>query len=337
MGIDASVPIKTQTIVGDIMTTENTKTKKKLDPKTKKIIDIVVTTLEALVVVLCIVFSIIVWTGAAGKPEDRSVNWFAIRTDSMVKNLKLDYDALGYSDKYCFNPGDMVIAKKADFEDIKVGDVVAFKSIVTDSMGNKSEQVVTHRVIEILETTKAFRIAGDKDTDRTDVAVVSYEAIIGKMTGKLKGLGGAMLWLQGYRKVSVGDGVAYEYSGSSVSFLVIIIPLALLLVYNGYYVIKWAMGEKVKKAADKARLEAIQEQAKASIDSESIRLEALKAMMLANGMTEDQIAAYFASQKSKTVETEQSSDTNESATVTDTSSETIVPDTTVDSSDTVNE
>ena len=108
MGIDASVPIKTQTIVGDIMTTENTKTKKKLDPKTKKIIDIVVTTLEALVVVLCIVFSIIVWTGAAGKPEDRSVNWFAIRTDSMVKNSKLDYDALGYSDKYCFNPASAI-------------------------------------------------------------------------------------------------------------------------------------------------------------------------------------------------------------------------------------
>lgn len=296
------------------MTTENKKTKKKLDPKAKKIIDIVVTSLEAVVVVLCIVFSIIVWTGAAGKPEDRKVNWFAIRTDSMVKNDKLDYDSLGYSDKLCFNPGDMVIVKRAKFEDIKVGDVVAFKSVVTDSKGNKSEQVISHRVIEILESTQAFRIAGDKDAERSEVAVVSYSAVIGKMTGKLKGLGGAILWLQGYRKVTLADGgVAYDYSGSSVSFLIIIIPLALLLVYNGYYVVKWAMGEKLKKATEQARQEAVQEQAKSTINTEALRREALQAMMKANGMTDEQIVAYFEEQdKNASTETPvESTDTTE--------------------------
>lgn len=283
------------------MTNEETKkTRKKMDEKTKKIIDIVVTTVEVLIVVLCIVFSIIIWTGAAGDPANRSINWFAIRTDSMVKNEALDYAALGYDDKLCFDPGDMVIAKKADFEDIKVGDVVAYKSLVTDSNGQRSEQIVSHRVIEILENSKAFRVAGDKDTNREQVDNIGYDAIIGKMTGKLKGIGGAMLWLQGYKKVTTADGgVAYDYSGSSATFLVIIIPLALLFVYNGYYVVKWAMGEKMKKAKEQARLEAVQEQAKASIDSEALRKEALKAMMLANGMTEEQIEAYFASQAAK--------------------------------------
>lgn len=280
------------------MANEETKQKRKIDDKTKKIIDIVVTTIEALVVILCIVFSIIIWTGAAGKPEDRSVNWFAIRTDSMVYNSELDYDSLGYSTKLTFNPGDMVITKKADFEDIKVGDVVAYGSLVTDSQGNRSEQVVTHRVIEVLEISRAFRVAGDKDTARDGVESISYDAIIGKMSGKMSGLGGAILWLQGYRKVSVGNSVAYEYSGSSVSFLVIIIPLVLLLIYNGYYVVKWAVGEKMKKATEQARLEAVQEQAKASIDSEAIRKEALRAYMRSTGMTDEQIEEYFRTQES---------------------------------------
>ena len=283
------------------MTNEETKkTKKKMDEKTRKIIDIVVTTVEVLIVIICIVFSIIIWTGAAGDPANRSVNWFAIRSDSMVKNEALDYAALGYNDKLCFNPGDIVIAKRVNFEDIKVGDVVAYKALVTDSNGNRSEQVVTHRVIEIVEQLKSFKIAGDKDIERTQVDLIGYDAIIGKMTGKLKGVGGALLWLQGYKKVTTADGsVAYDYSGSSATFLVIIIPLALLFIYNGYYVVKWAMGEKMKKAKEQARLEAVQEQAKASIDSEALRKEALKAMMLANGMTEEQIEAYFASQAAK--------------------------------------
>lgn len=283
------------------MANEETKQKRKLDDKTKKIIDIVVTTVEALIVVLCIVFSIIIWTGAAGSPEDRNVNWFAIRTDSMVYNNELDYDALGYNSKFAFNPGDMVITKKVDFEDIEVGDVVAYKSLVTDSQGKRSEQVVTHRVIEVLETSRAFRVAGDKDTSRDGVESISYDAIIGKMTGKLSGLGGAILWLQGYRKVDIGNSVAYEYSGSSVSFLVIIIPLVLLLIYNGYYVVKWAVGEKMKKATELARQEAISEQAKASIDSESIRKEALRAYMLSTGMTEEQINEYFQAQETSEV------------------------------------
>lgn len=294
-----TVSIKVQGIfLGDnIMANEETKQKKKIDDKAKKIIDIVVTTLEALVVILCIVFSIIIWTGAAGEPEDRNVNWFAIRTDSMVYNSDLDYDALGYNPKLAFNPGDMVITKKVDFEDIEVGDVVAYKSLVTDSQGNRSEQVVTHRVIEVLEVSRAFKVAGDKDISRDGTENISYDAVIGKMTGKLNGLGGAILWLQGFRKVEVGDSIAYEYSGSSVSFLVIIIPLVLLLIYNGYYVVKWAVGEKMKKATELARREAISEQAKASVDSEAIRKEALRAYMLSTGMTDEQIEEYFLSQE----------------------------------------
>lgn len=291
----------------------NEKGKKSLlSPKAKQIVDIVFTTLQVIVVILCIVFSVIIWTGAAGDPNSRSLNWFAIRTDSMVKNDALDYDALGYDSKLCFNPGDMVIVKKVNKDEIKIGDVIAYKDWLKDPVtGNRSEEIVTHRVVRIDEDGH-FITYGDKDTERTEPASIGYPAVIGKMTGKMSGVGGAVLWLQGYKKVTGADGtVTYVYSGNSVTFLVIIIPLALLFIYNGFYVVKWAMGEKMKKAKEQARLEAVKEQANASIDQDAIRKEALRAMMMANGMTAEQIDAYFASQENSNAETNKSEENAE--------------------------
>lgn len=308
----------------------NEKEKKSLlPPKAKQIIDIVFTTVQVLIVILCIVFSVIVWTGAAGDPKSRNLNWFAIRTDSMVENDNLNYAELGFDTKLCFNPGDMVICKKVEKDEIKVGDVIAYESMETDTQGNRSLQIVCHRVVKILDDGR-FVTYGDKATVRhmeteEDLSntsdgkkVLGYHAVIGKMTGKLSGIGGAVLWLQGYKKVTGADGsVAFDYSGKSVAFLVIIIPLALLFLYNGFYVVKWAMGEKVKKAKEQAKLEAAKEQANASIDAEAIRKEALRAMMLANGMTNDQIDAYFASQNTSaqtSAESENAETTNSSST-----------------------
>ncbi len=276
----------------------NTAEKKKLSPKARQIIDITVTAIQVVIVIFCIVLSIIIWTGASGDPINRSVNWFAIRTDSMSENSNLDYDSLGYNKKLCFDPGDMVIVKKASFEDIKVGDVIAYKASVVDGNGNISEQVVTHRVIEINNDLQAFTTAGDKDTAREDTTVdIPYSSIYGKMTGKLKGVGGMVLWLQGYKKVTMADGsLAYDYSGSSVTFLVIIIPLAVLFIYNGFYVVKWVMDEKVKKAKEAAKKEAAAQAAEQAVNDEAIKREALRAILLTNGLTEEQIDAYFAKQ-----------------------------------------
>lgn len=275
--------------------------KKRLSPKARQIIDITVTAIQVVIVIFCIILSIIIWTGASGDPINRSVNWFAIRSDSMSENSNLDYASLGYDKKLCFNPGDMVIVKKVAFEDIEVGDVIAYKASVMDGNGNISEQVVTHRVIAINNELNAFTTAGDKDTAREDTTIdIPYSGIYGKMTGKLKGVGGMVLWLQGYKKVTMADGsLAYDYSGSSATFLVIIIPLALLFLYNGFYVVKWAMDEKVKKAKESAKREVAQQAAEKAVNDEAIKREALRAILLTNGLTEEQIQAYFAKQDEK--------------------------------------
>ena len=111
----------------------------KLSPKAQQIVDIVVTAIEALVVVVCIVVSVITWVGVSD-PADRTINWFAIQTDSMMGS---NPDSL--------NPGDLMFTKRVNsIDELQVGDVVAFKASVRDSAGNMIEdQIVTHRITRI--------------------------------------------------------------------------------------------------------------------------------------------------------------------------------------------
>lgn len=265
--------------------------KKKLTDKQQAILDIVVTAIEALVVVVCIVVSVLVWVGASD-PAERSINWFAIQTDSMMGD---NADSL--------DPGDLMFAKRVNkLSDLHVGDVVAFKGTVIDSAGNPVEnQIITHRIIAISATeiyTKGDNAIGDDFTGKR------IEDIIGKYTGKAKGLGKVTLWLAGFKKVVTDEakyndpnqlgGYGYEKSGSNAAFLVIIIPLALLFVYNGYVVVKWTMDERAKKIRAAALAEAEQAQQDNEEAKRQAQREAVDAFMRANGMSEEQIAAYHA-------------------------------------------
>jgi|GEM_PF-4558799 signal peptidase I len=281
--------------------------KSKLDPKTRQIIDVVVTAIQVVIVIFCIVLSIIIWTGSAGDPINRKINWFAIRTDSMTRQsddfyakFKSDYNCDFDVKKTTFNPGDMVITKKVAFYDIHVGDVIAYSATVTDGNDNLSEQIITHRVVSINKSTQYITTRGDKDVNASQTAEIPYSKVYGKMTGKIAGVGGAVLWLQGYRKVTMADGSeAYDYSGSSVTFLVIIIPLAALFIYNGFYVVKWVMDERMKKVKEAAQKEAADQAAKESVNQKELERKAIRAFMTAQGMTDEQIDEYFAKEDAK--------------------------------------
>lgn len=273
----------------------NKERKKRLTDKQQAIVDIVVTAIEALVVVVCIVVSVLVWVGASD-PMERAINWFAIQTDSMMGT---NPDSL--------NPGDLMFTKKVkSINDLNVGDVVAFKGTVIDSAGNPVEnQIITHRIIAISGNeiyTKGDNAVGDDFVGKT------MEDIIGRYTGKVKGLGKVTLWLGGFKKVVTNQaryddpnqlgGYGYERSGSTASFLVIIIPLALLFIYNGYVVVKWSMDERAKKIRAAALQEAEQRQSEQSQDAKQMAINMLRAA----GMTEAQIAAYFAQQEQQSAE-----------------------------------
>lgn len=270
------------------------KTTKKLDPKTRRIIDIVITSLEALVVIVCILVSVLVWVGVADNPEDRNLNWFAIQTASMVGD---NPDSL--------NPGDIAITKKVAQQDIKVGDVIAFKAIITDTTGQKHQTVVTHRVVGIT-AEGAYRTKGDNPLAMVDSAPVEYSEVIGRYSGKIKGLGKVILWLQGFEKVDTPLGIGYQATGNTAQFLVIIIPLILLFAYNGYVVVKYIMDARAKKIREATLAEA---NAAGIEDQEAIKRAALVEFMQQQGMSADEIDAYFAQNAAPTADSEQPDET----------------------------
>lgn len=268
--------------------------KKLLNDKQQKIVDIVVTTIEAIVIVVCLLVSILVWVGVADNPASRKVNWFAIQTASMVGN---NPDSL--------NPGDLMIAKRVgSINDLKSnetegagkGTVIAYSTIVTDAAGNRSQQIVTHRVNRIVGNQIYTR--GDNALATEDTTPINFEDVIGAYSGKIKGVGKIILWLQGFKKVDTALGTGYEATGNTTQFLIILIPLILLFVYNGYVVIKWISDERAKKIKAAAVAEAKAE----SQDQEAIKRAALVEFMKGQGMSDEDIEAYFAANAPKAEE-----------------------------------
>lgn len=269
----------------------------KISPKAQRIIDIVVTSIEALVVVVCILVSVTAWVGLT-KPSQRSLNWFAIQTDSMMGS---NADSL--------DPGDLMIAKRvSDIHDLQKGDVIAFEGVTTDSAGQVHEGVIiTHRIYSIDYDRDEIVTMGDNTTG-PDSGAKSFADVIGRYTGKIKGIGKVILWLGGYKKVntntgknidpSLEGGYGYEQTGKTTAFLVIIIPLALLFIYNGYIVVKWVLDERAKKIREAALAEAKASEGNQQ-DADAIKRAALVEYMRGSGMTDEQIEAYFAEQEAK--------------------------------------
>ena len=89
--------------------------------------------------------------------------------------------------------GDLIIAKKIDPKEVKVGDVISF----FDPAGNGSS-VVTHRVIEIVEDkgeTK-WRTRGDNNNTE-DKVLVPFENLVGIWQGtRIAGGGNVAMFLQ---------------------------------------------------------------------------------------------------------------------------------------------
>lgn len=268
----------------------NKEKKKLLTPKQQKILDIVVTSIEAAVIVVCLLVSILVWVGVADNPEDRSLNWFAVRSYSMIGN---NPDSL--------NPGDLMFARKVkSIDDLKSdavdgegkGSVIAYKSMEFDASGNRMEVIVTHRVTRIVDGQ--IYTKGDNE-ELEDIEAKSIDDVIGAYSSKAAGLGKIILWLQGYKKTETEKGNLYNPSGNTTQFLIILIPLILLFVYNGYVVIKWLLDERARKIKATVLAEAKASEA----DQEAIKKAALVEFMKAQGLSDDDIAAYFAQSASQ--------------------------------------
>lgn len=238
------------------MKTGTKEKKSKLTPKQQKILDIVVTVVQVVIIIIAITISAIVIANpisSSAEVSSGSIKLLPVLSDSM-NGSDAFYEAHPDWKKSSFKTGDLVIAGKVnDNLALKVGDIVTF---VDDVAGSK--QLVTHRIVEVIDVENdgkadTYIVRGDADTQGTNVDHLNPNKILAVYKSKLVGVGKAINWLQ--------DATHF--------LLVIVIPLALLFIYNVILAVRMIMEAKLAKQAEA-------QEAAASIDAEEIKRKAIE-------------------------------------------------------------
>ena len=161
------------------------------------------------------------------------------------------YAETGFDIKTRFKEGDMVIAKTPENNrTLKVGDIVTYVGNV-----NGYEALITHRIVEVIDVDNdglidTYVVMGDVVTARENLNPTNVLAVY---KTHLKGVGKAVNWLQ----------------NPTNFLLVIVIPLALLFIYNIILVVRMVMEFKMAKVKETAG-EAV------AIDEEEIKRKAIE-------------------------------------------------------------
>ena len=230
----------------------------KLTPKQKKIVDITVTCVQVAIIILAITVSAIVIANpitSSAKVGEGKTKLLPVLTGSM--NGRDEYYAeTGFDIKTRFKEGDMVIAKTPDNNrTLKVGDIVTYIGNV-----NGYEALITHRIVEVIDVDNdglidTYVVMGDVVTAKENLNPTNVLAVY---KTHLKGVGKAVNWLQ----------------NPTNFLLVIVIPLALLFIYNIILVVRMVMEFKMAKVKETAG-EAV------AIDEEEIKRKAIEEYLAA--------------------------------------------------------
>lgn len=225
----------------------------KLTPKQKKIIDITVTCVQVAIIILAITVSAIVIANpiaSSATVGEGKTKLLPVLTDSM--NGKDEYyEANGFDIKTRFKSGDLVIAETPkDNRTLQRGDIVTYIGNV-----NGYEALITHRIVEAIDSDgdnkmDTYVVQGDVVTATENL---HPDKVLAVYKSHLKGVGKAINWLQ----------------DSTNFLLVIVIPLALLFIYNIILVVRMVMEYKMSKAKESAGDVAV-------IDEEEIKRKAIE-------------------------------------------------------------
>jgi len=204
----------------------------KINEKAKKIISIVWTTIEVIVVVFLLLFSIMTIQSSSTKSKTVSLfglSTFTVLTDSMNPEFKA---------------GDMIFATKVDKEqqkNLKEGDIICFWARIDVNNDNVLDDVVnTHRIDYVIPIGEeyngvsyrevAYVTKGDHNNERDALPVVA-SSVIAKYSFHIDNVGG---WINAAKQ-----GNRY--------FFIVVLPLILLFIWNGYYVIKIIIDKQKEK------------------------------------------------------------------------------------------
>ena len=177
----------------------------KLTDRQKKAVKISLTVLQILIIVLTVsisVFTIVSSNSGELASGVTGTSFLPVLTDSMSPYIE---------------EGDLIIAKTPDDKNaLKTGDIITFSAVI-----NGQNAINTHRIIEIktneIGDQTVYVTHGDNAPEGVNEEVYA-SSVLAVYGGKIENLGGVILWLQ----------------KPAHFFIVIMIPLILLFLYNGY-------------------------------------------------------------------------------------------------------
>lgn len=218
--------------------------------KQKKIIDIVVTCIEVIIVIIAITISAIV----ISNPSSNDV------TGKGIKLLPVLSDSMKGEGKDNFQEGDLVIAKTPkDVFALEKGQIITFNYSI-----NGYDVLNTHRIVDVQKDSSGKPLTyithGDNNPEGSYESVNPYN-VVAVYTGKIKGMGAAITWLQ----------------DSTHFLLIIVLPLAVLFIYNIVMFVMMLMRWKVEKAKQSVATAPATE----AIDEEAIKKKAIEEYLAA--------------------------------------------------------
>lgn len=219
---------------------------KKLTQKQKKILDIVVMCVEVSIVILAIVLSAIIIANPVSSTAEVA--------KGKTKLLPVLSDSMAGNNKDSFKAGDLIIATEPkDVYSLEVGQIITFRY-----KDGGIKMLNTHRIVDIIKGTDGKALTyithGDHNPEGSTESVNPHDVVAVYKT-HLKGVGAAISWLQ-----------------KPTNFLlVIVLPLALLFIYNIFMFVRMIMRWKVEKAKKEA-----EEKAAPAIDEEEIKRKAIE-------------------------------------------------------------
>ena len=147
---------------------------------THKVLTIIGTVLCVILIPVLIVNLTLIVKSFTNKEEVPSVGGYLpliVLTDSMYPEIK---------------SGDLIICHTVDADDVELNDVIAF----FDPEGNGTS-IVTHRVVEIVETDGelSFRTRGDANNTE-DKSLVPAKNLVGEYRSRIAGAGNIAMFMQ---------------------------------------------------------------------------------------------------------------------------------------------
>lgn len=190
---------KTEQTIPNAQTEQDVQTEKQ-ESRGKRILNTVINVVLVVAIILAALCTYVsyVSTSGDGAPSIFGISIFSIQTDSMYPEMK---------------PGDLIIGRSVDTEDLRKEDVITFWTLI-----DGKKVLNTHRIVGIFDGGDylIFETKGDHNS-AVDALTVRDSSVVAKYTGvRIPGLG----------KV-------FDYLQTSTGFLlVVVIPVFIFFLYH---------------------------------------------------------------------------------------------------------